>query len=340
MVGALSSGKAEWTVTDTSASSAPLLEVRDLVKHYRERGSHGWGMRTIYALNGVTLHLDRRETLAIVGESGSGKSTLGRVILRLEEPTSGSVVFDGQEVTALGNSDLRHLRKRIQVVFQDPYASLNPRLTVGASIAEGLIIHQLAEGAGVASQVSGLLDEVGLPPEDAQLYPQEFSGGQRQRIAIARALAVEPDLVICDEPVSALDVSVQDKILTLLGTLQRERGLSYLFIAHDLAVVRQVAHRVAVMYHGLIIEEGPVDAVVGDPKHPYTRALVSAAPRLDTRRVDRIVLDGEPTPAHEMPSGCPFFARCFHPLKDNLCRNERPVLRRVGRSTTACHYSE
>jgi oligopeptide/dipeptide ABC transporter ATP-binding protein len=297
-------------------------------------------MRTIYALNGVTLHLDRRETLAIVGESGSGKSTLGRVILRLEEPTSGSVMFDGQEVTELGNSDLRRLRKRIQVVFQDPYASLNPRLTVGASIAEGLIIHQLAEAAGVASQVSSLLDEVGLSPDDAQLYPQEFSGGQRQRIAIARALAVEPDLVICDEPVSALDVSVQDKILTLLGTLQRERGLSYLFIAHDLAVVRQVAHRVAVMYHGLIMEEGPVDAVVGEPKHPYTRALVSAAPRLDTRRVDRIVLDGEPTPAHEQHSGCPFFARCFHPLKSNICRNERPVLRPVGRSNTACHYSE
>ncbi len=327
-------------MADASVFSSALLQVRNLVKHYRERRPHGWGMRTIFALNGVTLHVSRGETLAIVGESGSGKSTLGRTILRLEEPTSGTVVFDGEEITALERTGLRQVRKRIQVVFQDPFASLNPRLTVGASVGEGLIIHQLADRDSLATRVGSFLEEVGLRPQDAHLYPQEFSGGQRQRIAIARALAVEPDLVILDEPVSALDVSVQAKILTLLETLQRERGISYLFIAHDLAVVRQVAHRVAVMYRGLVLEEGPVDAVVGEPKHPYSQALVSVAPRLDPRGVSTIVLEGDPAPPHTKPMACPFVSRCFHPLKDDRCRRDRPELRRVGRSNTACHYSE
>ena len=229
----------------------------------------------------------------------------------------------------------------MQIIFQDPYSSLNPRMTVGAAIAEGIEIHRLAAGKDVGRRVVALLEEVGLDPGYATRYPHEFSGGQRQRIGIARALAVQPSFIVCDEPVSALDVSVQAQVLNLLADLQQERGLSYLFIAHDLAVVRQIAHRVAVMYLGRIVEEGPTEALLRTPHHPYTVALLSAVPEPDPQRQRaRVVLGGDlPSPSRP-PSGCPFHPRCFHPLRSERCRTEEPPLRPVGNTLAACHYAE
>ena len=235
---------------------APLLEVRDLVKHYTAGGIFGGGAPPVRAVDGVSFEVGEGETLALVGESGCGKTSVGRTVLRLQEPTSGSAVFEGTDVFALDRASLRRLRRRMQIIFQDPYGSLNPRMTIGAAVAEGIEIHRLATGPDIGRRVCGLLEEVGLDPGYARRYPHEFSGGQRQRIGIARALAVEPVFIVCDEPVSALDVSVQAQVLNLLADLQRDRGLSYLFIAHDLAVVRQIAHRVAVMYLGRIVEIG------------------------------------------------------------------------------------
>jgi oligopeptide/dipeptide ABC transporter ATP-binding protein len=236
---------------------------------------------------------------------------------------------------------LRRMRRRMQIIFQDPYSSLNPRMTVGAAIAEGIEIHRLASGKEIGRRVGALLEEVGLDPGFASRYPHEFSGGQRQRIGIARALAVEPSFIVCDEPVSALDVSVQAQVLNLLADLQRERGLSYLFIAHDLAVVRQIAHRVAVMYLGKIVEAGPTGSLLRDPRHPYTVALLSAVPEPDpTRQRSRIVLGGDlPSPSNP-PPGCPFHPRCFHPLRGERCRTQVPALRPVGETFAACHYAE
>jgi ABC-type oligopeptide transport system ATPase subunit len=259
-----------------TAPQTPLLEVRDLVKHYTSGGLFRKAAPPVRAVDGVSFTVGRGETLALVGESGCGKSSVGRTLLRLQEPTSGSAVFEGEELFTLDRERLRALRRRMQIIFQDPYSSLNPRMRVGDAIAEGIQIHRLAQGAEVKRRVEALLAEVGLDPSYAGRYPHEFSGGQRQRIGIARALAVEPAFIVCDEPVSALDVSVQAQVLNLLNDLQRQRGLSYLFIAHDLAVVRQIAHRVAVMYLGRIVEEGPTEAVLTDPRHPYTQALLSA----------------------------------------------------------------
>jgi oligopeptide/dipeptide ABC transporter ATP-binding protein len=229
----------------------------------------------------------------------------------------------------------------MQIIFQDPYSSLNPRMTVGAAVAEGIEIHHLARGAEVGRRVQRLLEEVGLDPGYGRRYPHEFSGGQRQRIGIARALAVEPSFLVCDEPVSALDVSVQAQVLNLLGDLQRERGLSYLFIAHDLAVVRQIAHRVAVMYLGRIVETGPTEGLLAAPRHPYTVALLSAVPEPEPGRLRRrIVLGGDPPSPSNPPPGCPFHTRCFHPARDERCRSEVPVLRPVGATMAACHYAE
>jgi oligopeptide/dipeptide ABC transporter ATP-binding protein len=314
--------------------------VRDLVKHYAAGGLFGGG-RPVRAVEGVSFDVGRGETLALVGESGCGKSSVGRTILRLQEPTSGRAVFDGTDIFALDRVALRRLRRRMQIIFQDPYSSLNPRMTVGAAVAEGIEIHGLARGAEVGRRVAGLLEEVGLDPGYARRYPHEFSGGQRQRIGIARALAVEPSFIVCDEPVSALDVSVQAQVLNLLADLQRERGLSYLFIAHDLAVVRQIAQRVEVMYLGRIVESGPTEALLASPRHPYTVALLSAVPVPDpTRRRSRIVLGGDlPSPSNP-PSGCPFHTRCFHPARNERCRTELPVLRPVGATLAACHYAE
>ena len=319
--------------------TAPLVQVDGLVKHYRVRGWFGAGSPPVRAVDGVSFSIAPGETLALVGESGSGKSTVGRAVLRLEEPTSGSVKFDGTDLASLDSGSLRRLRRRMQVVFQDPVGSLNPGRTVGDSIAEGLVIHELGTDAERTVRVESLLEEVGLDAAHAARYPHEFSGGQRQRIGIARALAVEPEFIVCDEPVSALDVSIQAQVLNLLLDLRVRRNLSYLFIAHDLAVVRQIAHRVAVMYLGTIVELGPARAVIAAPRHPYSRALVSAIPRPDpTSRDERIVLRGEPpSPSVPLP-GCPFESRCFHPLKSARCVAERPALVQVGERSVACHY--
>jgi oligopeptide/dipeptide ABC transporter ATP-binding protein len=318
-----------------------MLEVRDLVVHYRTGSWFSGGAKTVYAVNGVTLEVDSGETLALVGESGSGKSSFGRAVLKLHPPTSGSVTFEGQDLLALDRRALRAVRRRMQIVFQDPYSSLNPRLTIGTSVAEGLEIHEIVPKPEIPARVGALLEEVGLDPAMADRYPHEFSGGQRQRIGIARALAVEPAFLVCDEPVSALDVSVQAQVLNLFLELQRHRGLAYLFIAHDLAVVRQIAHRVAVMYLGLIMEQGDVDTVITRPRHPYTIALLSAVPVPDPERQRmRIVLPGDPPSPTTLPTGCPFVGRCFHPARNGRCSAERPELRIVDGREVACHYAE
>ena len=319
----------------------PLVSVRNLVKHYHSAGLFGRTTPPVRAVDGVSFDVGRGETLALVGESGCGKSSVGRTILRLQEPTSGAMSFDGKDVFSLNRTQLRQLRRQMQIIFQDPYSSLNPRMTIGAAIAEGIQIHRLASRSDVPARVAALLEEVGLDPTYARRYPHEFSGGQRQRIGIARALAVQPSFIVCDEPVSALDVSVQAQVLNLLSDLQQQRGLSYLFIAHDLAVVRQIAHRIAVMYLGRIVEEGFTDQILSNPRHPYTVALLSAVPEPDpTFRRDRIVLSGDlPSPSNP-PPGCPFHTRCFHPLKSERCRTEVPLLRSVDGTVAACHYAE
>jgi oligopeptide/dipeptide ABC transporter ATP-binding protein len=319
----------------------PLLSVRDLVKYYHSAGLFGRKAPPVRAVDGVSFDVAPGETLALVGESGCGKSSVGRTIIRLQEPTSGQALFDGVDVFSLDRSTLRALRRRMQIIFQDPYSSLNPRMRVGAAIAEGIEIHGLAPRAEIPARVAALLEEVGLDPGYARRYPHEFSGGQRQRIGIARALAVQPAFIVCDEPVSALDVSVQAQVLNLLTDLQRQRGLSYLFIAHDLAVVRQIAHRIAVMYLGRIVEEGPTDELLANPHHPYTVALLSAVPEPDPgARRNRIILGGDlPSPSNP-PPGCLFHTRCFHPLKSERCRTEVPLLRPVGGTIAACHYAE
>jgi oligopeptide/dipeptide ABC transporter ATP-binding protein len=318
-----------------------LLSVRHLVKYYQGGGLFHRSAPPVRAVDGVSFDVNAGETLALVGESGCGKTTVGRTILRLQEPTGGTAHFQGVDIFALDRAALRAVRRRMQIIFQDPYSSLNPRMTIGSAIAEGIEIHRLAPRSEIPERVRALLQEVGLDPDYAQRYPHEFSGGQRQRVGIARALAVEPAFIVCDEPVSALDVSVQAQVLNLLSDLQHQRGLSYLFIAHDLAVVRQIAHRVAVMYLGRIVEEGPTDQLLSGPRHPYTVALLSAVPEPDpgTRR-SRIVLSGDlPSPANP-PPGCPFHTRCFHPLKNERCRTEVPRLRPVEATVAACHYAE
>jgi len=317
-----------------------LLEVDALTVHFTRRtGLFGSHREIVQAVNGVTLAVGRQETLGLVGESGCGKTTLARAVLRLVDKTSGTARFDGQDLFALAPAELRRMRRRLQIVFQDPYASLNPRMTIGAAIREGLTIHKLAEGAAADRRVRELLEEVGLSADAAHGYPHEFSGGQRQRAGIARALAVEPELLVCDEPVSALDVSVQAQVLNLLMDLQARRGLSYLFISHDLAVVRHVAPRVAVMYLGRIVEEGPAEALYARPRHPYTQALLSAVPVPDpvTQR-PRIVLPGDPPSPVNPPPGCPFHPRCQHSAKDQTCMSVRPELEeRAPGLRAACH---
>jgi len=320
--------------------STPLLEVRDLVKYYKATGFLARNAPPVRAVDGVSLTVGQGETLGLVGESGCGKSTVGRTILRLQKATAGSVHFDGADLFALDRGALRQARRRLQIIFQDPYSSLNPRMSVGDAIAEGIEIHRLASRAEIPGRVARLLEEVGLDAGYASRYPHEFSGGQRQRIGIARALAVEPAFIVCDEPVSALDVSVQAQVLNLLADLQARRGISYLFIAHDLAVVRQIARRVAVMYLGRIVETGPTEEVLARPAHPYTQALLSAVPvpDPDSQRF-RIVLPGDPPSPSNPPPGCPFHPRCPHLAKDDRCRTERPLLHQLGRGEVACHHA-
>ena len=309
----------------------PLVDVRDLVKHYAsERRWFGLGRprAPVRAVDGVSFAIPSGQTLGLVGESGSGKTTVGRTLLRLQQATSGTVLFEGVDVFALDATRLRALRRRMQIVFQDPYSSLNPRMTVQETLQEPLEIH------GLAGTVTALLDEVGLDAAFAKRYPHELSGGQRQRVGIARALSVEPQFIVCDEPVSALDVSVQAQVLNLLADLQARRHLTYLFIAHDLAVVRHIADEVAVMYLGKIVERAPAAEIYAQPRHPYTRALLSAVPEPDPRVAkQRIVLPGDiPSPANP-PPGCPFHPRCARAFAP--CAALQPMLAAHDRSQVA-----
>ena len=312
-----------------------LLRVRDLKKHFPVGGGGLRGPRAwVRAVDGVSFDLRRGETLGLVGESGCGKSTTGRAILRLVEPTDGEIHFQGEDVRAMTPRELRRLRRKAQIIFQDPVASLNPRMMVGEVLDEVLRVHRRGgDRAGRLRRVGELLEMVGLLPEHRDRYPHEFSGGQRQRIGIARALSVEPDFIVCDEPVSALDVSVQAQVVNLLADLQSELGLTYLFIAHDLALVEQVSDRVAVMYLGRIVEEGPAREIYRSPRHPYTRALLSAVPRPDPgarEGAGRILLPGDVPSPVDPPSGCPFHPRCWHPGKDQACQGVLPPLEEVG----------
>ena len=306
----------------------PLLQVRNLRKVFPiTKGVFARKVGEVRAVHDVSFDIMPGETLSLVGESGCGKTTTGRAILRLIEPTSGEVKFAGRDVLSMNASELRALRREMQIIFQDPVSSLNPRMTVGTAIREGITIHKLAEGAEADRRVGRLLDEVGLRKEYANKYPHEFSGGQRQRIGIARALAVEPKFIVCDEPVSALDVSVQAQVINLLRDLQKERGLTYLFIAHDLSVVKHMSDRVAVMYLGKIVELARGEDLYREPTMPYTQALLSAVPVADpTLEKQRILLEGDvPSPA-DPPSGCVFHPRCHHPAKDAACSKIDPPL--------------
>jgi peptide/nickel transport system ATP-binding protein/oligopeptide transport system ATP-binding protein len=321
--------------------------VHNLVKRF-PAGRALWGLGrsrgAVSAVNDVSFHIPPGQTLGLVGESGCGKTTVGRTILRLLEPDGGRVVVDGADIFALGAAELRAVRRRMQIVFQDPYGSLNPRMSVRQTLAEPLAIHRLTNGgrAEREQRIDALLEEVGLDRRLADSYPHELSGGQRQRVGIARALSVEPKFVVLDEPVSALDVSVQAQVLNLLTDLRERRRLTYLFIAHDLAVVRQIADQVAVMYLGKVVERAPAAMVYDSPRHPYTASLLSAVPVPDPNaQRQRIVLKGDvPSPAHP-PTGCAFHPRCPHPKKDDRCRSVAPELREVARGqVAACHYAE
>jgi peptide/nickel transport system ATP-binding protein len=316
-----------------------VMAVRDLTKHFRVRGAEFRSVAVVQAVAGVSLDLRAGRCLALVGESGCGKSTLARLLMRLDEPTSGSIALNGRELTGLTDNELRPVRRQIQMVFQDPYSSLNPRLSVGEIVGEPLIVHKVADRA---ARVRALLTSVGLDPAAGVRFPGEFSGGQRQRIGIARALALEPQTIVLDEPVSALDVSIQASILNLLRDLQRTRNMAYLFIAHDLAVVRQVADDVAVMYLGVIVEQGPADLIYQRPAHPYTTALLSAVPVPDPpreRERQRILLKGEVPSAANPPSGCRFRTRCWK--ADQRCEQETPPLHTIDAGhQVACHYPE
>jgi peptide/nickel transport system ATP-binding protein/oligopeptide transport system ATP-binding protein len=318
-----------------------LLEVSDLIKHYPVRGGIlRRKVGTVHAVDGVSFTLGVGETLGLVGESGCGKSTVARSILRLVEPTSGSIRLNGLDITGLGKAELRAHRRSMQIVFQDPFASLNPRMTAGDIVGEPLSVHRIATGRAKRERVSELFEQVGLRPDQMQNYPHQFSGGQRQRICIARALSLGPDLIVCDEPVSALDVSIQAQVINLLIDLQRRYGFSYLFIAHDLAVVAHISHRVAVMYLGRIVELADKTELFANPRHPYTQALLASVPVADPKTKSlKPMIDGDvPSPINP-PSGCAFHTRC--PYVMARCKVETPALAEVGaQHRVACWLNE
>lgn len=325
-------------------TGAPLLEITDLVKHFPIKSGVLFDREVaqVHAVDGVSLVLDEGETLGLVGESGCGKSTLCRAVLQLVRPTSGSVRFEGRELVGLSPRELRPLRRQMQMIFQDPFASLNPRKRIGQIIGEPMELHGLADGAELKRRVQDLLDRVGLQAEHYNRFPHEFSGGQRQRLGIARALGLQPRLIIADEPVSALDVSVQAQIINLLEDLQSEFGLSYLFVAHDLGVVRHVSDRVAVMYLGKVVENAPAAELYERPRHPYTRALLSAVPVPDPRKNagrHRVPLTGDVPSPIDPPPGCRFHTRCA--LATDICRTTEPALAQDGSGhQVACHHAD
>lgn len=321
----------------------PLLEIKELKKHFPITGGlFGKEVGRVYAVDGVSLTLHKGQTIGLVGESGCGKSTLGRTILRLYEPTSGSILIDGIDITTLKGSDMQKCRRDLQIVFQDPFSSLNPRMTVGNIIAEPMKIHKLGDAGFIEKEVVNLLGLVGLRPDAKDRYPHEFSGGQRQRIGIARALSLKPKIIIADEPVSALDVSVQSQILNLMVDLRQQFDLSYIFIAHDLSVIQHISDVVAVMYLGKIVEYASSDELYQNPMHPYTKALISAIPKpiySETREKRQILTGDVPSPINP-PKGCHFSPRC--PIATDKCRAERPELKNYKSETdqhlVSCHY--
>ncbi len=332
-------------MAETLVASKTLVDVRDLKMYFPvTRGIiFQRVVGQVRAVDGISFSIERGQTMGLVGESGSGKTTIGRTIVRLYKPTAGNILFDNKDLATIGGEELRQMRQRVQMIFQDPYASLNPRYTIGSLIAEPMHIYKVASRAEIHERTAELLHVVGLRPEYIDRYPHEFSGGQRQRIAVARALSINPEFVIADEPVSALDVSIRAQVLNLLQRLQQQFNLTYLFVSHDLSVVRHVADRIAVMYLGKIVELSDRDELYAAPKHPYTKALLSAVPIPDPqieKRRQRIILSGDlPSPIN-IPAGCRFHTRC--PMAQNICREIEPVFEaKEGREHyAACHFSE
>lgn len=326
-----------------SANNDALIHIDDLVMHFPiYRGVVRRQVGAVHAVDGISFDIKKGETLGLVGESGCGKSTTGRAILQLYRPTSGQVIFDGVDLIALKGEDLRKMRRKMQMIFQDPYASLNPRMTVADIVGEPLMVHNVANAREIKERVDHLLELVKLNPSFADRYPHEFSGGQRQRIGVARALALQPSFIICDEPISALDVSIQAQVVNLLEELQEQFNLTYLFIAHDLSMVRHISNRVAVMYLGIIAEIADRDELYMNPLHPYTQALLSAVPIPDPvadAKRQRVILEGDvPSPVNP-PSGCRFRTRC--PIADTICAEERPAFRELKPDHfVACHFAE